>query len=128
MIDKSELENIRKYQFELCMLERQLESITSASLVNSPQLSCGIRGGKIGNRVAARGDKTADLQRKIAEKRAQINLLIDCINAITDDVLRQVVFCRCVYYFRWKDISDIVGGNNTENSVKMMYNRFMTSQ
>lgn len=45
------------------------------------------------------------------------------ISSISDPLVRQIVVLRVVDGRSWRDIAQIVGGDNSEDSVRMMFNR-----
>ena len=44
---------------------------------------------------------------------------------IPDSLTRQIVYYRCVSLFGWTRVAYEVGGNNSPDGVRMIYNRFM---
>ena len=53
----------------------------------------------------------------------QIEEIEAYINSITDPLIRQIVLLRVVDCNSWRDIAQQIGGDNTEDSVRMIYNR-----
>lgn len=125
MTIKSQLENIRRIQRNIYKLERNLAALNAKSLVSSPQTDGASHGRGTADTVARRGDKVIALENEIAAEKAHLQELLDYIENIPDTVLHDVVRDRCVYGFGWREIAALVGGRNTEDSVKKIYQRFM---
>lgn len=127
---RTDLEQIYYLHRELRMWERELERIRGRSLVQSPQPSTS-HGTGTSDKVADRAEKTADLERLIAAKRDEIQELRDkavaYIYSIPDSLTRQIVYYRCVSLFSWRRVAYEVGGDNTPDGVRMIYNRFVDS-
>lgn len=121
---KQELESIRDLQCDLDNKQRELARINNRSIISSPQPS-EVHGSGIADTVATRGDRAVQLEREIVELKNQINARLAYIHSIPDRLTHDVVRYACVYGFRWKKIAELVGGCNTEDSVRMLYNRFM---
>lgn len=123
MMTKSELEGIRELQYQIDTIKRDITRLNERSVISSPQ-SSEIHSSGIADTVAARGNRLADLERELAELIVQRDERLAYINSINDIVLRTIVRCYCVYGFRWKKIAQKVGGGNTEDSVRKLYERF----
>jgi len=83
-------------------------------------------------------DKTGELATKIADCKAMIEAILDdiqvermemikFIESVPDSLIRQILYHRFVEGLTWQGVADKVG-NNTESSVRMAFNRFITSQ
>ena len=125
---RKELEQIYYLHRELRMWEQELERLRGRSLVQSPQPNAS-HGSGTSDKVGDRGDKSVDLERLIADKREEIQQQRDravaYIYGIPDSLTRQIVYYRCVSLFSWRRVAYEVGGNNTEDGVRMIYSRFM---
>ena len=97
-----------------------------------------LSGGKLDGmpRGSSRGDKVADLAVRIADLEATITdlrlQLIDAeteimkyISTIDDSFIRQIVYCRHIGLMSWTKTAHKIGGNNTADSCRMAYKRFM---
>lgn len=120
-ITKACLENIRKLSYEIHKLEEKLEELNSRSIVTSP-VPGEVHGSGLSDKVASTVQHKLELERELEEKRGQLRERLDFIDGITDEVLREIVRCKCVYNFTWRDIAEKVGSN--EESVKKRYIRF----
>lgn len=124
---KTDLEQIYYLNRELRLLETELERLRGESLVQSPLPSTS-HGSGIADKVAQRGNRIADLEQLISEKREEIqrqrNRAVEYIYSIPDSLTRQIVYYRCVSLFSWRRVAYEVGGYNTAESVRKIYTRF----
>lgn len=113
------------------MWQKELEELESRSLVKGQ----GITGMPSGKAIA---DPTFDMiaeqdkYKKVIEGlliKLQIERrkVIEYIENIDDSMIRQIVFLRSVSCMTWNQVADEIGGNNSENSVRMLYNRFLNN-
>ena len=47
------------------------------------------------------------------------------MNTISDSVVRRIIYWRYIEHMTWNRVADKIGGNNTEDSVKKIFYRFM---
>ena len=127
---KSDLEQIYYLNRELKMWETELERVRCKSLVGSP-LPGNSHGSGVSDKVADRAERIIELENRIIAKRDEIQRLRDeavaYIENIPDSLTRQIVYYRCVSLMNWRRVAYEVGGNNTEESVRQVYSRFMRS-
>lgn len=125
---KSDLEQIYYLNRELKMWETELERVRCKSLVGSP-LPGNSHGNGVSDKVADRAERIIELETRIIAKRDEIQRLrdetIECIYSIPDSLTRQIIYYRCVSLMSWRRVAYEVGGNNTEESVRQIYSRFM---
>ena len=125
---KSELEQIYYLNRELKMWETELERVRCKSLVGSP-LPSNSHGSGVSDKVADRAERIIELENRIVAKRDEIQRLrdeaVEYIESIPDSLTRQIVYYRCVSLMSWRRVAYEVGGNNTEESVRQIYSRFM---
>ena len=125
---KAELEQIYYLNRELKMWETELERVRCKSLVGSP-LPGNSHGSGVSDKVADRAERIIELENRIIAKRDEIQCLQDeaiaYIESIPDSLTRQIVYYRCVSLMSWRRVAYEVGGNNTPDGVRMIYNRFM---
>lgn len=130
MVTKSELEQIYYLNRELKMWETELERVRCKSLVGSP-LPGNSHGSGVSDKVADRAERIIELENRIIAKRDEIQRLrdeaVEYIYGIPDSLTRQIVYYRCVSLMNWRRVAYEVGGNNTEESVRQVYSRFMRS-
>ena len=128
MVTKSELEQIYYLNRELKMWETELERVRCKSLVGSP-LPGNSHGSGVSDKVADRAERIIELENRIIAKRDEIQRLrdeaVEYIYSIPDSLTRQIIYYRCVSLMSWRRVAYEVGGNNTPDGVRMIYNRFM---
>lgn len=125
---KAELEQIYYLNRELKMWETELERVRCKSLVGSP-LPSNSHGSGVSDKVADRAERIIELENRIIAKRDEIQRLrdeaVEYIYGIPDSLTRQIIYCRCVSLMSWRRVAYEVGGNNSPDGVRMIYNRFM---
>ena len=125
---KPEFEQIYYLNRELKMWETELERVRCKSLVGSP-LPGVSHGSGVSDKVADRAERIIELENRIIAKRDEIQRLQDeaiaYIESIPDSLTRQIIYYRCVSLMSWRRVAYEVGGNNTPDGVRMIYNRFM---
>lgn len=125
---KQDLEQIYYLNRELKMWQTELERIRCESLVKSPQPSTGATHTGTSDKVAERAERVMMLEERIAAKEAEIQQARDnameYIYNIADSLTRQIVYYRCVSLMSWRRVAYEVGGNNTEDSVRKIYDRY----
>lgn len=125
---KQNLEQIYYLSKEMKMWERELERLKARSLVQSPVPRTSTSGG-ISDKVADRAESILELESRISAKREEIQQLrdeaVEYIKDIPDSLTRMIIYYRCVSLMSWRRVAYEVGGNNTKDSVRMAYNRFV---
>lgn len=117
---------------EIKLKRQQLEQLrtiaegTTVELTGMPH-GTGIKD-KIGNVAADIADIKAILELKIQEYYYQYNRLTRYIESIDDSLIRQIMTLRYIELKEWNDVADLVGGNNTEDSVKKRVYRYLDKQ
>ena len=85
------------------------------------------------------GDRTAALAVKISQQRdivARLERMVDAsgaavkafIDTVTDNRLNVILYLRFICGYEWQTVAEIIGGRNTENSVKSLAYRFFHSK
>ncbi len=129
---KKELGQIYSINREIQMWEKELESIHCKSLMigqkitGMPRNSTGTSD-KVGDMAATIVDIEDIIRGKLVEIQLQKKRIMEFISMIEDSQIRQIVFLRNISCMSWKDIAKEVGGNNTADSVRKMYDRFLKS-
>lgn len=127
---KQTLEQIYYINRELKMWERELERLKLRSPVNSPIPRNG-SGYDISDPTARNAERLIEAESYVKCKAGQLQAARDeairFIWKIPDSLTRMIVFYRCVSLMSWRRVAYEVGGGNTENGVRMIYNRFMAS-
>ena len=124
---KSDLEQIYYLNRELKMWETELERVRCKSLVGSP-LPGNSHGSGVSDKVADRAERIIELENRIIAKRDEIQRLrdeaVEYIYSIPDSLTRQIIYYRCVSLMSWRRVAYEVGGYNTPESVRKIYDRF----
>ena len=58
--------------------------------------------------------------------KGQINEIEKFLSSISDSFVRRIVMLRVVDRLTWNEVADKIGGGNTENSVKKIYQRCLS--
>ena len=127
---KERLSQLYHLNRELLLWEAELTRLENESIVRSPNMEAISKPGV--------SDKTGELATKIADCKAMIEAILDdiqvermemikFIESVPDSLIRQILYHRFVEGLTWQGVADKVG-NNTESSVRMAFNRFITSQ
>lgn len=128
---KQELEQIYYLNRELKVWEDELSRLRAKSLVQSP-VGSGSHGSAVADKVAQRGERVVELENRIKAKRDEIAELSAraeiYITTISDSLIRQILFYRCVKLYGWRKVAYMCGGRNSEDSIKKIYQRFFKRQ
>ena len=107
---------------EIRRIEERL-GIKSPSLTGMPHGS-GVHD-KIGEGVPELVDKKNELEEIIRKYEAEEDRLNRWIDDIPDLQIQTYVSLRFKERMSWNEVADVAGGNNSENSVRMMVNRYL---
>ncbi len=80
---------------------------------------------KVGNYAVEIAEQKSLIREKIKKCIYLQNRIIRYINSIEDSLIRQILTERYIELKSWRQIAFVVGGGNTENSVRMIHNRFL---
>ena len=109
------------------MWQKELDEIECKSLIKGQVITGMPYGSGISdptfNIVAEREKYRKIIDGKLAEIQIARAKITDYICGIDDSLLRQVMFLRNVSCMSWGRVANEIGGSNTENSVRMIYNR-----
>ena len=128
-MSKEELSQIYYLNREIKMWQKELERLECQSLLKGQQLS-GMPGGggssdKVGDLAVKKTDIQLIIEGKLKEIQLQRERIIGYINSIEDSMMRQIVFYRNVSCMSWRQVSVEIGGNNTEDGIRKLYDRFL---
>lgn len=126
-ITKDELRKIYYINREIIMWQRELDKLKCASLVKSPIISDMPRGGQhkgMEDYAINLAECEAMIAGLLARVQAQRKRIMEFINGIDDSLLKQIIFYRHISCMTWNEVANMIGGGNTENSVRMAYNRY----
>ena len=125
---RKELQQIYYINREIQMWQNELAKLRARQLVGSPRLSDMPKGGLIigmDDYVADLADLEATIKGLLAKLQIKRKEIMEYIFNIDDEFIRQIVYLRNVCLMSWNEVSDSIGGGNTENSVKQAYSRFL---
>ena len=111
------------------MMRDQLEEMREAADVRSPSMSDmpkapGARD-KIGDIVPRIADKEAEIRammREMEHKRAELTRYINTVPNVRIRLIMQLRFLRLL---TWQEVAEVIGGKETEYSVKQTCYRFL---
>lgn len=66
-----------------------------------------------------------ELERRYEKLLHTTNNVMEFIDSVSDSLMRMIITYRIIENYSWKQVADAIGGNNTEGSVKMAFQRFM---
>lgn len=72
-----------------------------------------------------RKSKLRNLERKIESALSDID---DFVSTIDDSRMRIIISLRFIDGLSWNQVADAIGGGNTEDSVRMAFNRFIETE
>ena len=125
---KKELEQIYSINREIKMWQNALRDVKEQSIVKTNCISNMPGGGSNYSMVEKIAIQIEEIENKISHLLVRLykqqQFILDFIDSIEDSTMRQIVFLRCVSMLSWNTVADEVGGGNTEDSVRMRYNRF----
>jgi hypothetical protein len=127
-LTKEELKQIYYLNKEIKMWQKELERLQCKSLIKGQEIT-GMpfvtgTSDKVGDMATTMADIEAIIRGKLAEIQLQRKKIIEYIESIGDSMMRQIIFLRNVSCMSWNQIANEIGGNNSENSIRMMYNRY----
>lgn len=126
---KEELSQIYYLNKEIKIWQQELERLECQSLLKGQQLSGMPTGNGTSDKTGDLAIKKTDIQLVIEGKLKEIQLqrerIIEFISGIEDSLMRQIVYFRNVSCMSWRQVAAEIGGNNTEDGVRMAYDRFV---
>lgn len=71
-------------------------------------------------------DIKATVEAKIQLSIVEYNKLNRYIASVDDSLIRQIIALRFVKGLKWRDVAQNIGGGNSESSVQMALNRYLS--
>lgn len=127
-MNRRDLNQIYYYKQEIKMWEEERRRLKEESEVKSPSLDGMPRSQKISDPTGRKGVTLADIDIIIEdlEYRALVKTkeIYEFMRDIDDSMMRQIIKYRCIELLSWKRVAMKIGGGNTEDGVRMAFNRF----
>lgn len=124
---RKELQQIFYINKEIQMWQNELAKLRAKQLVGSPKITDMPKGGLIvglDDYVADVADLEATIKGLLAKLQIKRKEIMEYIFNLDDEFIRQIVYLRNVCLMSWNEVANSIGGGNTENSVRMAYNRY----
>ena len=125
-----ELKNYKKLNKSIRYWKRELAILKKESLVKSPQMTGMPGSGKMPDPTAERALKEAKLmeklERMLQKQQEESDRIMNWILTIDDPMIQTIMHARYIRDKSWRAISFLVGGNNTEESVRKMHTRYLS--
>lgn len=125
-----ELKRVQYLKKEIETLSQILKEFKSSSLVGvklyyGKELCVHRRDSKIENRICKIETLKTEIEEKIAELQKLYSKILHWIFSIDDALIRLIFEEKYLNCRTWNQVADIVGGMNTEYSVKKMAYRYL---
>ena len=111
---------------------RELHATMQAAALTASRLDTMPRAAGLGDRTAALAVKIAEqeevvalYERLVRDSETEIKAWID---TISDNRTNVIFYLRFICGYEWRDVAEVIGGRNTENSVKSLAYRFFHSK
>lgn len=125
---RKELSQLYYIDKEIRALQKRLAELRAGGVIQSPVLS-GMPGGGPGDKVATMATEIASLEQQIDQELTrrvtEERRLREYIAGVDDALMRLILQYRHIELLRWWQVADRVGGGNTADSVKKIYQRFL---
>ena len=125
---RKELSQLYYLQKEIRSDEQRLIDLETAATSITANLSGMPGGGRRSDKTAIAAE-IADLKAIIQAKRdmcvAHYNQIMRYVASVDDSIMRQIITLRNIDMLTWRQIAEKLGGGNTEDGVRMAYNRFV---
>lgn len=123
---KQEINQIYYLNREIELWQRILREMREGGL-ESPKLDGLPRSRKISDRTGNAAARQADVERIIEDMLEEIQIkrqeIYEYISSLEDSLMRQIIMYRCMSLCTWNEVAMYVGGGNTADSVRMLFNR-----
>lgn len=82
----------------------------------------------VGRYAAEAADVCRAIDGKVRRCWTELQRLTRYIDAVEDSLMRQILTARYIEGKTWNQVADSIGGGNTEDSVRMLHNRYLRSR
>lgn len=126
---RERLSQIFYLEKEQKMWEEKLRELEAASLIKGQEITgmpfanTGETSDKVMSLVIRKQTIVAIIEEIQERIDAQKEEIYEYINTIEDSLLRQIVVYRCVSCMNWVQVANRIGGGNTAESVRKIYER-----
>lgn len=124
-----ELSGVYYISKEIEAIELEIERLRTTAEKITSVISDMPRGGgnvdKLTDIIAQIADYQAELADALIRKANEQIRISKYIDSIDDITIRSIFRLRFLSLYRWNEVADRVGGNNTEGSCKMMCRRYI---
>lgn len=125
---KKDLSQLYYLQREILNDEQRLAELEAAATSTTGNLSGMPGGGKISDKTAIAAE-IADIRSIIRSKKdmciAHYNQIMRYVAGIDDSLIRQIITYRHIDMMKWRDISQKIGGGNSEDGLRKLYVRYL---
>lgn len=122
---KKELYQIYYINKEIEMWQRELEEIYN---LQSPKVDGLPHSKKVRDITGEKAIKAAQIQAIIegllVELQVKRKEIYEFISTLDDSLMRQIIVHRCLSLCTWEEVTAYIGGNNTAESVRKMFDRY----
>lgn len=126
---KHELNQIYYLTKEVKIWEEELYKLKNQSYIKSPKLTGVPQSTCKSDKVSNTASKISDLEKLIEKKLQEIQehkkQIMQYILSIEDSQTRMVFKMRCIDLYNWNKIAQKIGGNNTPDGVRKIYERYI---
>lgn len=117
---------------KLMLYEDTLGSLRAAAESITPKLSDMPKSPNAQDKVSKFVAQIVDLEKQISELTSDINrerqAVMDFVESIQDGFIKTIFSLRFIECMTWAEIAEVVGGDNTEDSVKKVCYRYLNTQ
>ena len=130
---KEELSQLSWLQNEIILWQQKLERMENQSLAKGQQITGTPTGGsRATSKIEEQLIQIEEAKERIQmlrgrAEREQVRLL-NYIEGIEDSFIRQIIVYRFVEDFTWKEVARKLGGNNSPESVRKAFQRFLQKE
>lgn len=123
---KQEINQIYYLNREIEMWQRQLMELREGG-ISSPKLDGMPRSVRIvdatGDKAVAEADIEMIIEGLLAKTQMMRKEIYEYINSQKDSLIRQIIMYRCMSLCSWNEVAIYVGGGNTAESVRKIFDR-----